>query len=145
MLARMSKSDVPFPPPGTPETPEILNIRSRQIDYSRPLPGTYLTTGVRAARGYRFSKFCMSLMSPVVREAFKADPEKVMVDAGLSEPERRLVRDRDWNGMLRYGTSTFMVLKLSNVLGVGQNRTGAAMRGQTYEEFMATRNVKEAS
>jgi protocatechuate 4,5-dioxygenase alpha subunit len=145
MLVGMSKPEIPFPPPGTPDAPEMLNIRSRQIDYSRPLPGTYLTTGVRAARGYRFSKFCMSLMSPVVRDAFKADAEKVMAEAGLSEQERQLVRDKDWNGMLRYGTSTFMVLKLSNVLGVGQNRTGAAMRGQTYEEFMATRNAKEAS
>lgn len=134
-----------FPPPGTPDEPEILPIRSRQIDYSKPLPGTYLTTGLRAARGYRFSKFCMSLMKPEVREAFKADPERVMVEAGLTDHERQLVHDRDWNGMLRYGTSTFMVLKLSNALGVGQNRTGAAMRGQTYEEFMATRNVKDAS
>ena len=141
----MSKPEPSFPPPGTPEEPEILEIRSRQIDYSRPLPGTYLTTGVRAARGYRFSKFCMSLMDLARREALKADPEKAMADAGLSDYEKQLVRDKDWNGMLRYGTSTFMVLKLSNALGVGQNRTGAAMRGQTYEEFMATRNVKEAS
>ena len=141
----MSKQEQTFPPPGTYEKPEILKIKSRQIDYARPIPGTYLTTGVRAARGYRFSKFCMGLMSPAVREAFKADPEQAMAAAGLSEAERELVRKRDWNGMLRYGTSTFMVLKLSNALGVGQNRTGAAMRGQTYEEFMATRNVKEAS
>lgn len=141
----MSKSDPEFPPPGSPGAPEILDLRSRQIDYSRPLPGTYLTTGVRAARGYRFSKFCMSLMDLNKREALKADPEEFMAEAGLSDYERQLVRDRDWNGMLRYGTSTFMVLKLSNALGVGQNRTGAAMRGQTYEEFMATRNVKEAS
>jgi protocatechuate 4,5-dioxygenase alpha subunit len=141
----MSKIEPSFPPPGTPDAPEVLNIRSRQVDYARPLPGTYLTTGIRAARGYRFGKFCMSLMSPAMREAFKADPEKVMQEAGLSDYERQLVRERDWNGMLRYGTSTFMALKLSNALGVGQNRTGAAMRGQTYEEFMATRNVKEAS
>ncbi|MGE0746366.1 MAG: hypothetical protein AB7K86_14005 [Rhodospirillales bacterium] len=134
-----------FPPPGTADAPEILRIKSRQIDYSKPIPGTYLTTGIRAARGYRFSKFCMSLMQEAVREAFKADPDKVMNAAGLNEEEKKLVRERDWNGMLRYGTSTFMILKLSNALGFGQNRTGAAMRGQTYEEFMATRNVKEAS
>ena len=141
----MSKSKPTFPPPGTAEEPEILRIRSRLIDYSRPLPGTYLTTGLRAARGYRFSKFCMSLMDPAKRESFKADPERAMAEFGLSDYERQLVRDQDWNGMLRYGTSTFMVLKLSNVLGVGQNRTGAAMRGQSYEEFMASRNVKDAS
>src|SRR5262249_15272901 len=128
-----------------PPPPEILALRSRSIDYAHPIAGTYLTTGARAARGYRFSKFCMSLMSPAVREAFKADAERVMQEAGLSADEKRLVRERDWNGILRHGTSTFMVLKLSNALGVGQNRTGAAMRGQSYEDFMATRNVKDAS
>ena len=74
----MSKTEPSFPPPGTPDAPELLNIRSKQVDYSRPLPGTYLTTGVRAARGYRFSKFCMSLMDLAKREALKADPEKAM-------------------------------------------------------------------
>ena len=125
--------------------PEILPIRSRSIDYAHPIPGTYLTTGARAARGYRFSKFCMSLSHAASREAFKADAERFMQEAGLSGTEKQLVRDRDWNGMLRHGTSTFMVLKLSNALGVGQNRTGAMMRGQTYEAFMATRNFKDAS
>ena len=46
---------------------EVLAIQSRQIDYSKPLPGTYLTTGVRAQRGYRLGKFCMTLMSPANR------------------------------------------------------------------------------
>jgi protocatechuate 4,5-dioxygenase alpha subunit len=128
-----------------PLPPEILDIRSRALDFGKPIAGTYLTTGARAARGYRFSKFCMSLSHAAAREAFKADNEKFMSDAGLDDFEKQLVRDRDWNGMLRHGTSTFMVLKLSNALGVGQNRTGAAMRGQSYEDFMATRNVKEAN
>lgn len=131
-------------PKDTPP-PEILPIRSRSIDYAHPLAGTYLTTGARAARGYRFSKFCMSLMSEAARAAFKADPERAMQAAGLTDYEKQLVRDRDWNGMLRHGTSTFMVLKLSNALGVGQNRTGAMMRGESYEDFMATRNVREAN
>lgn len=139
----MSKPELEFPPPGTPEEPEVLNIRSRQIDYSRPLPGTYLTTGVRAARGYRLSKFCMSLMDAAKREALKADLEKAMADFGLSDYERQLVRERDWNGMLRYGTNTFMLQKLAAALGVAQNRMGAAMRGQSYEDFLQTRNVKD--
>lgn len=124
---------------------EILPIRSALIDYARPLWGTYLTTGRRAQRGYRLSKFCMSFMDPENRAAFKTDRDRYMRDFGLSEYERRLVREQNWNGMLRYGVNSFMIFKLSNALGVGQNRTGAAMRGQSYEEFMATRNVKEAS
>jgi protocatechuate 4,5-dioxygenase alpha subunit len=136
-------------PAGTPaEVPfkdEILPIKSRQVDYAHPLWGTYPTTGARAQRGYRLSKFCMSFMDPANREKFKADHERYMRDFGLNDYEQELIRRQDWNGMLRYGVNTFMLLKLSATLGIGQNRTGAAMRGQTYEAFMATRNVKEAS
>lgn len=123
---------------------ERLAIRSEQIDFDNPLPGTYLTTGLRAQRGYRLGKFCMTLMSPSNRELFKADAEKYMTDFGLSDYEKDLIRTKNWNRMLRYGVNTFMILKLSNALGVSQNHTGAAMRNQSYEEFMATRNTKGA-
>lgn len=123
---------------------EILAIQSQQIDYAHPLPGTYLTTGVRAQRGYRLGKFCMTLMSPANRETFKADMTAYMTGFGLTDYEKELVRSKNWNRMLRYGVNTFMILKLSNAMGVSQNETGAAMRNQTYEEFMATRNTKGA-
>jgi protocatechuate 4,5-dioxygenase alpha subunit len=123
---------------------EILAIQSRQIDYSKPLPGTYLTTGIRAQRGYRLGKFCMTLMTPANRELFKADSETYMSDFGLSDYEKDLIRTKNWNRMLRYGVNTFMILKLSNAMGVSQNHTGAAMRNQSYEDFMATRNSKGA-
>jgi protocatechuate 4,5-dioxygenase alpha subunit len=124
---------------------EILPIRSRLIDFEHPIPGTYLVTGARAQRGYRLSKFCMSFMKPENRASWKADAERYMSDFGLSDYEKGLIRDQNWIGMIRYGISPFMIFKLSSTFGVGQNRTGAAMRGETYEEFMKTRNVKDAS
>jgi len=124
---------------------EILPIKSRLIDFEHPLPGTYLVTGHRAQRGYRLSKFCMSFMKPEVRAKWKEDSEGYMRAFGLTEYEQSLIREQNWIGMIRYGISPFMVFKLSAAFGVGQNRTGAAMRGETYEEFMKTRNVKDAS
>ena len=140
------KTNNPFVSPAVASAPpqEILDIQSKQIDYANPIPGTYLTTGLRAARGYRFSKFCMAFMKPENRDAFKADAEKFMTDHGLSDIEKQFVRDKDWNAMLRHGVSSFLIMKLANVLGTAQNEMGAAMRGQTYEAFMATRNAKEA-
>lgn len=124
---------------------EVLPIQSRLIDFQHPLPGTYLVTGHRAQRGYRLSKFCMSFMKPDVRAKWKEDSEGYMRDFGLTEYEQSLIREQNWIGMIRYGISPFMIFKLSAAFGVGQNRTGAAMRGETYEEFMKTRNVKDAS
>jgi protocatechuate 4,5-dioxygenase alpha chain len=124
---------------------EKLPIKSRMLDFEHPHFGTYLVTGARAQRAYRFSKFCMSFMKPENRDAFKADPERYMTAQGLSDYEKSLIREQHWLGMVRYGVSPFLIFKLSNAFGVGQNRTGAKMRGQSYEEFMATRNVKGAS
>ena len=123
---------------------EILPIRSRLIDFAKPLPGTYLTTGSRAQRGYRLSKFCMAFMKPAFRDAFKADPERVMNEQGLSDYEKVLIRDQNFNAMVRYGVNAFMIFKLANAFGVNQNQTGAKMRKQSFEEFIATRNVKDA-
>ena len=123
---------------------EILPIQSRQIDFAHPLHGTYLTTGSRAQRGFRLSKFCMSFMSPAFRDAFKADPEKTMSEAGLSDYEKTLIREQNFNAMVRYGVNAFMIFKLANAFGVNQNQTGAKMRLQSFEEFIATRNVKDA-
>jgi len=123
---------------------EILPIKSGQIDFEHPLHGTYLTTGSRAQRGYRLSKFCMAFMSPATRAAFKADPERVMSEHGLSDYEKTLIREQNFNAMVRYGVNAFMIFKLANAFGVNQNQTGAKMRLQSFEEFMKTRNVKDA-
>ena len=123
---------------------EILPIKSGQIDFERPLNGTYLTTGSRAQRGFRLSKFCMAFMSPAFRETFKADPEAAMNEHGLSDYEKSLIREQNFNAMVRYGVNAFMIFKLANAFGVNQNQTGAKMRLQSFEEFMKTRNVKDA-
>lgn len=143
-MSMNAKKEAGARPPWETEI-EILPLRSRLIDFQHPLPGTYLVTGRRAQRGYRLSKFCMSFMKPDVRAKWKEDSEGYMRDFGLTEYERGLIREQNWIGMIRYGISPFMIFKLSAAFGVGQNRTGAAMRGETYEDFMKTRNVKDAS
>jgi protocatechuate 4,5-dioxygenase alpha subunit len=132
------------PAPHWEKEVEILPIESPQIDFGRPLHGTYLTTGSRAQRGFRLSKFCMAFMSPETRAAFKADPERVMGEFALSDYEKTLIREQNFNAMVRYGVNAFMIFKLANAFGVNQNQTGAKMRNESFEEFMKTRNVKDA-
>ena len=139
----MDKNQASAPPSWETEV-EILPIKSGQIDFAKPLHGTYLSTGSRAQRGFRLSKFCMAFMSPVTRAAFKADPERVMSEHGLSDYEKKLIREQNFNAMVRYGVNAFMIFKLANAFGVNQNQTGAKMRLQSFEEFMKTRNVKDA-
>ena len=82
-------------------------------------------------------------MNPEVRAAFKADEQKCLRDAGLTDAEVAMVRARDWLGMLRYGVNHFLVFRVAGAVGDGLVATGAKMRGETLEEFMRTRRVWE--
>lgn len=105
---------------------------------ARP-PSRITYTGEVARRGYRLSKFFVSLTEAAQREAFKADPEGAMARAGLTEQEKQFIRDRDYNGMLAYGVAIYAMGKSGGALGLSLMDIGLRMRGQTMEEFMATR------
>ena len=61
-------------------------------------------------------------------------------EAGLSEEERDLLRRRDWRGLIHYGAIFFVLEKLGAVLGISNLDIYAAMRGQSLQDFMKTRN-----
>jgi protocatechuate 4,5-dioxygenase alpha subunit len=95
-------------------------------------------------RGYRLNRMCGSLCSPANREAFKRDEEAYMARFGLTEDERQLVRRRDFAGMIHAGMNIYFMLKIGSVTGNSLYRMGAQMRGESYEQFLATRNFKDA-
>jgi gallate dioxygenase len=73
-----------------------------------------------------------------------ADQEAAFAKAGLPENERDLIRRRDWRALIRYGASFFVLEKLAAVTGVSNLHVYAAMRGQSLEDFMKTRNAPGA-
>jgi gallate dioxygenase len=106
------------------------------------LPGTYpydIATGVKA---YRLNKYLHGMVRPEQRERFLADAEASFDAAGLTDDERDLVRRRDWSGLIHYGVIFFMLEKLGAVVGVSNLDIYAAMRGETLEQFLETRNTK---
>ena len=110
----------------------------------RPIADTSIF-GLRASqRGYRLNKMCGSLCSPENRAAFKRDEEAYMARFGLTEKEKRLIRDRDFAGMIDAGMNIYFMLKIGSVTGTSLYRMGAQMRGEKYEDFLATRNFKDA-
>jgi protocatechuate 4,5-dioxygenase alpha chain len=117
---------------------------SSQIDPRRPIPDTLVFDGAASRRGYRINKFCMSLASAANREAFKADEDGYMTARGLDDAERRLVRARDFPGLTDAGGNIYMLIKLGAAVGHGLYHIGADLRGETYEEFLATRKNPEA-
>jgi len=106
------------------------------------LAGTYPYTLDRSLKGYRLNKFLHSLTNAEWRAKFRADPESLFAQSGLTEEEQRLVRELDWRGMIHYGVIFFMLEKLGAVVGVSNIHIYAAMRGQTIDDFQKTRNAQ---
>jgi len=104
-----------------------------------PIPGTTVFTGERSSRGYRINKLAMSLTDEKNREAFKADERAYMRRFGLSEHEGNLIANRDWNGLIAAGGSIYLLIKIGGSVGLNLLQMGAAMRGETPDQFMATR------
>jgi gallate dioxygenase len=106
------------------------------------LAGTYPFTLEGSVRTYRINDYLHRMIDPAHRQAFLADPEASFEAAGLTEPERDLIRRRDWRGLIHYGAIFFGLEKLGAVLGVSNLHIYAAMRGETLEAFQKTRNTK---
>lgn len=115
-----------------------------QLAGAEHLPGTYPFELARSHDGYRLNKFLHDLIHPAQREAFRADEAVVLREAGLSDEERDMVLRRDWQALIRYGASFFMLEKLAAVVGTTNLHVYAAMRGQPLEAFLQTRNAPGA-
>ena len=110
----------------------------------KPIPDTTIFDLRASRRGYRLNKMCGSLCSPENRAAFQRDEEAYMTRFSLSESEKALIRKRDFAGMIAAGMNIYFMLKIGSVTGTSLYRMGAQMRGESYEDFLATRNLRDA-
>lgn len=78
------------------------------------------------------------------RGRYSADPEGLMRESGLDETERRLVRERDWIGLIRRGANFFVLEKFARVARKSNLEVYAEFRGETLDEFLQTRRVPDA-
>ncbi len=130
--------------PGAEAAAEYRRHVSHQVAGVEHLTGTYPFTLKSSVKAYRLNKFLHRLIEPAHRQRFLANPEAAFDEAALTPEERRLVRERDWRGMIHYGVIFFMLEKLGAVIGVSNLHIYAAMRGETLEAFQKTRNAPGA-
>ena len=128
-------------------TPEAVRVRHRermaeQLAGSDRLTGTYLFDIAASVKAYRISKFLHTMIDRDRRTRFLADPETAFKEADLTDEEKNLIRNRDWQGLIRYGVIFFMLEKLAAVLGVSNLHVYAAMRGESLDDFLKTRNTQ---
>lgn len=115
-----------------------------QLKGAEKLEGTYPFTLATSLKAFRLNNFLHELIRPEHRRRFLEDPETLFREFDLTSEECDLVRRRDWREMIHYGVSFFMLEKLGAVVGVSNLHIYAAMRGQTLNEFLKTRNAPGA-
>jgi protocatechuate 4,5-dioxygenase alpha subunit len=109
-----------------------------------PIPDTSIFDLRASRRGLRLNKMCGALCDPANREAFRKDEEGFMAKFALTDEEKRLVRKRDFGALIHAGLNIYWMLKLGAVTGNSLYRMGAQMRGESYEEFLSSRQFKDA-
>jgi len=109
------------------------------------IPGTYIFDETRSRLGYELNRLAYSLTDPANREAFRKDEEGYMARYTISEDQKDAIRRRDWLALTKkHGGNIYYIYKLGAATGAGLYHMGAQMRGETYEEFLATREAKDA-
>ena len=97
-----------------------------------------------SVRALRINRFFWELAKAEKRELLLDHPEEAFDLAALTEKERALVRARDWIGLIRYGVNFFVLEKFAHTVRVSNLEVYAAMRGESFEDFMQTRRVPDA-
>lgn len=101
------------------------------------IPGTTVFTPQRSRRGYHLNQFCMSLMKPENRQAFKANERDYLNRWTISDAAKQAVLERDFNGMIAEGGNIYFLAKIFATDGRSFQWAAARMTGQSEEEYRA--------
>lgn len=97
-----------------------------------------------SVNNYELNRFLQQMVEPSHREAFLADEGAALAASGLEACDQDLIRRRDWTGLIERGAIFFGLEKLAAVLGLPNATVYAGMRGETMEQFQASRNAPSA-
>lgn len=101
------------------------------------IPGTTVFTAIRSREAYHLHKFCMSLMEPANRQAFKADEYAYLDRFRMSPEQKQAVLDRDFNRLIDLGGNIYFLVKLSNTDGWSVQKAVSSMTSMTADEYAA--------
>jgi protocatechuate 4,5-dioxygenase, alpha chain len=99
------------------------------------IPGTTVFDAERSRRGYHLNMFCMALMKPEARAAFKANEAEFVQCFAMSAEQREAVLKRDWNRMIALGGNIYFLAKLFATDGKSFQYTAAQMTGMSQEAY----------
>ncbi len=96
---------------------------------------------------YELNRLMYDLREPDNRDALRSDLDAYLDRYDLTEDEKQLVRDGEWQGLVDHGVSVYVLTKIGAVIDVSLYEMGASMRGQSMDEFwtfVAEQNERNA-
>ena len=139
--------ELPRPPSGnrrgsfiSPASAPIVRVMRKRLyslDELEDIPGTKIFNAMRSRQAYHLHKFCMSLMNPDNREAFRADEGAYLDRFRMSPEQKKAVRERDFNQLIELGGNIYFLVKLSNTDGWSTQKAVGSMTGMTPDEYAA--------
>lgn len=84
---------------------------------------------------YELNRLLYDLREPKNRTAILADQDEYLNRYSISDEEKQLIRDGEWQELVDRGVSIYVLTKIGATIGVSLYEMGAKMRGGTIEEF----------
>jgi protocatechuate 4,5-dioxygenase alpha chain len=110
-------------------------MSSRPSYAHRNITGTTIFDGVQAQKGYALNKMCYSFNSAENRAAFLADEDTYCRKFGLSEAQRKAIKDRDVLGLIDSGGNVYYLAKFAGIFNLNVQDLGALQTGMSVEAF----------
>jgi gallate dioxygenase len=127
---------------GAPAAP--IGVGNPQLAGVEAIEGTYPFDLKTATERIRLNRLFWNMRDPAFRQAFRDDEAAACAAAGLTAEETALVRERNWIGLVKSGANFFVLEKFARLVGETNLEVYASMRGESFDEFMATRRVPDA-
>ena len=99
------------------------------------VPGTTIFDAEQSRKGFQLNQFCMSLMTHVNRERFKADERTYLDEFPMTEEQKQAVLARNLNWCISLGGNIYFLAKLGATHGKSFQQMAGSMTGMTEEEY----------
>ena len=99
------------------------------------IPGTIVFDAEQSRKGYHLNMFCISLRIADNRAAFKSGPDTYLDTFPMTTEQRKAVKDRAWNELLRLGGNIYYTSKLAAFDGINFQALAAMMTGVSQDEY----------
>ena len=99
------------------------------------VPGTTIFDAEQSRKGFQLNQFCMSLMTHVNRERFKADERAYLDEFPMTEEQKQAVLARNLNWCISLGGNIYFLAKLGATHGKSFQQMAGSMTGMTEEEY----------